>query len=130
LKTGSNSTTDFLRIDGRGIFYRDQTGTLKEFATQSSQVPYLLQSGSLFSENFNNYAFTWSGSAMSCSINSGSIISSSTDLWTGSAAEQLEYIGGVMGISPNTQVRLQYLMVSPHKFDGDALQNATNPSII
>ena len=130
LKTGSDSTTDFLRIDGRGIFYRDQTGTLKEFATQSSQVPYLLQSGSLFSENFNNYAFTWSGSAMSCSINSGSIISSSTDLWTGSAAEQLEYIGGVMGISPNTQVRLQYLMVSPHKFDGDALQNATNPSII
>ena len=67
---------------------------------------------------------------MSCSINSGSIISSSTDLWTGSASEQLEYIGGVMGISPNTQVRLQYLMVSPHKFDGDALQNSTNPSII
>jgi len=132
LKTGSASTTDFLRIDGRGIFHRDETGTLKEFATQSSQVPYLTQSGSLFPSTFHNYAFTWSGSEMSCSIDSGSIISSSNNIWTGSAspAEQLDYIGGVMGISNNTQVRLQYIMVSPHKFDADALQNATTGSIV
>ena len=132
LKTGSSTSTDFLRIDGRGIFHRDETGTLKEFATQSAQVPYLTQSGSLFSSTFHNYAFTWSGSEMSCSIDSGSIISSSNNIWTGSAspAEQLEYIGGVMGISNNTQVRLQYIMVSPHKFDADALKNATTGSIV
>lgn len=130
LKTGSAPTTDFLRIDGRGIYYRDEAGTLAALSTESAQVPHLRQSGSLFPSTFHNYAFTWSGSAISCSIDSGSIISSSTNTWTGSATEQLEYIGGVMGISNNTQVRLQYVMVSPHKFSADALQNATTGSIV
>ena len=130
LKTGSASTTDFLRIDGRGIYYRNEAGNLDALSTDSAQVPYLTQSGSLSPSTFHNYAFTWSGSAMSCSIDSGSIITTSTNIWTGSAAEQLEYIGGVMGISNSTQVRLQYIMVSPHHFDADALQNATTGSIV
>ncbi|WP_286984200.1 hypothetical protein [Haliea sp.] len=132
LNTGSGAIvdSDLLRMDGRGIFYRNEAGTLVSLTSESSQVPYLTQSGSLFSNNYHNYAFTFSGSTLSCSIDSGSILSSSTNMWEGSATEQLEYIGGIMNISPNTQVRVQYIMVSPHKFSADDLKNATNTTLV
>jgi len=129
LKTGSAPSSDYLRIDGRGIYYRSSSAIFSPLSTNQSQIPYLTQSGSLTPTTYHNYAFTWSGSEISCSIDSGSIITAKGP-WTGSSGEQLEYITGITNISHNTQVRVQYIMVSPHKFSADALKNSTNTTIV